>query len=213
MVDVAGTFTEVSRQRWAMLNPLLAGDSHQSGMFANVERHNGIEACRRIAEPINEDKAHVRRDLLATVTNPKGETSMDNIETAVENWNTNIRLFVAKRMNLAPRTWTSNLAPLCRYRCPCTLDLQPCTAVSFLHRGQPHVVVVVVDVVMRGGDQPHVVCCCFVLVCGFWTKFIHGALSEIYLIPKSKFKNVSFVNMFSVAAAAAVGCARDASTQ
>jgi hypothetical protein len=29
------------------------------------------------------------------VTNPKGATSMDNIETAVENWNTNIRLFVA----------------------------------------------------------------------------------------------------------------------
>ena len=62
MVDVAGTLTEVSRQRWAMLNPLLAGDSHQSGMFANVERVNGIEACRWIAEPINEDKAHVRRD-------------------------------------------------------------------------------------------------------------------------------------------------------
>ena len=99
---------------------------------------------------------------------------------------------------------------------------------SFLHRGQPHVVVV--DVVMRGGDQPHVVCCCFVLVCGsgrardpthqssiyfwgFWTKFIHGALSEIYLIPKSKFKNVGFVHIFSVAAAAAVGRARGASTR
>ena len=37
----------------------------------------------------------MRRDLLATVTNPKVATSMDNIEAAVEAWNTNIRLFVA----------------------------------------------------------------------------------------------------------------------
>ena len=72
MVAAARTLTQVSRQLWAMLNPLLASDSHQAGMFANVERHNELEAWRRIAEPINEDKAHVRRDLLATVTNPNG---------------------------------------------------------------------------------------------------------------------------------------------
>ena len=95
MVDAAGTLTEVSWQLWAMLNPLRASDSHQAGRFTNVERHNGLEAWRRIAEPINEDKAHVRRDRLATLINPKGATSMDNIEAAVEAWNTNIRLFVA----------------------------------------------------------------------------------------------------------------------
>ena len=95
MVDAAGTVTEVSRQLWAMLSPLFASDSHQAGMVANVERHNGLEAWRRIAEPINEDKAHVRRNFLATVTIPKCATSMGNIEAAVEVWNTNIRLFVA----------------------------------------------------------------------------------------------------------------------
>ena len=78
-----------------MLNPLLASDSHQAGMFANVQRHNGLEAWRRITEPINEDKQHFWQDLLSFVTNPRGATSMDNIEAAVEAWNTNIRLFVA----------------------------------------------------------------------------------------------------------------------
>ena len=43
-----------------------------SGMFAKVEKHNGLGAWRRLAAPVNEDKAHVRRDLLAFVTNPKG---------------------------------------------------------------------------------------------------------------------------------------------
>ena len=55
-----------------MLNPHLASDSHQSGMFAIVQRHNGLEAWRRIAEPINEHKAHIRRYLLLIVTNPNG---------------------------------------------------------------------------------------------------------------------------------------------
>ena len=35
---------EVSRQLWALLGPLLAGDSVQAGMFANVPRHNGLVA-------------------------------------------------------------------------------------------------------------------------------------------------------------------------
>ena len=64
-------------------------------MFANAERHNGLEVWRRLAEPINEGTAMVRRDLLASVTSPKGATSMDKVETAVEEWDTNIRLFVA----------------------------------------------------------------------------------------------------------------------
>ena len=43
----------------------------------------------------NEDKAIVRREFLVSVTNPEGATSMDKIESAVEEWDTNIRLFVA----------------------------------------------------------------------------------------------------------------------
>ena len=70
MVDAA-TLLEVSRQLWAMLNPLLSSDSEKATMFANVPRHNGIEAWRRLPEPINEDKAMVRRDLFASVTKPE----------------------------------------------------------------------------------------------------------------------------------------------
>ena len=84
MVDAAGSLGEVARQLWAMLNPLLAGDSDKATMSANVQRHNGIEAWRRLAEPINEDKAMVRRDLLAAVTNPKGASSIEKIELAIE---------------------------------------------------------------------------------------------------------------------------------
>ncbi len=95
MVDSAGNLVEVSRQFWAMLNSLLASDSHQAGMFANVQRHYASEAGGLTASPVNEEKQHVRSDLSAIVTNPKGATSMDGIAAAVQAWNTNIRLFVA----------------------------------------------------------------------------------------------------------------------
>ena len=95
MVDAAGSFTEVARQFWTMLNPLLANNGDKSGMSANVERHNGLEAWRRLAEFINEDNAPAQRDVLAAVTNPKGAASMDKIESAVEDWDTNIRLVAA----------------------------------------------------------------------------------------------------------------------
>ena len=64
-------------------------------MFANVPRHNGLEAWRRIAEPINEDKASIRKDLLPSVTNPKGASSMDGVQGALEDWDTSLRLFKA----------------------------------------------------------------------------------------------------------------------
>ena len=95
MVDAAGSLGEVTRQLWAMLSPLLAGDSDKATMFANVHRHNGIEAWRRLAEPINEDKSMLRRELLAAVTNPKGASNIEKIEHVIEEWDTNIRLFVA----------------------------------------------------------------------------------------------------------------------
>ena len=57
MIDVAGqgSLKEVARQLWAMLNPLLVNNGTVKGMFANVQRHNGLKAWRRIYEPINED--------------------------------------------------------------------------------------------------------------------------------------------------------------
>ena len=44
MVDAASSIKDVSRQLWALLNPLVAEDGHAAGMFANVPRHNGLEA-------------------------------------------------------------------------------------------------------------------------------------------------------------------------
>ena len=53
----------------------------------------GFEAFRRIAEPVNEDKALVRKDLLSSVVHPKSATSMGNLQAALEVWDTNKRLF------------------------------------------------------------------------------------------------------------------------
>ena len=52
MIDVAGqgSLKEVARQLWAMLSPLLVNNGTVTGMFANVPRHNGLEAWRRIYE-------------------------------------------------------------------------------------------------------------------------------------------------------------------
>jgi hypothetical protein len=74
---------EVSRQLWALLGPLLSGDSAQAGMFANVPRHNGLEVWRRVSEPINEDKALIHKDLFPQVTNRKGASTMDGVSGAL----------------------------------------------------------------------------------------------------------------------------------
>ena len=87
--------TEVSRQLWALLGPLVAVDPSLHSVFANVPRHNGLEAWRRIAEPINEDKILILKDLLPAVTNPRPATSLDDLSTALEAWDTNLRLFSA----------------------------------------------------------------------------------------------------------------------
>ena len=56
--------SEISRQLWAFLGPLIRQDTDVKRRFDNVARHNGFEAWRRIAEPINEDKALRRKELL-----------------------------------------------------------------------------------------------------------------------------------------------------
>ena len=60
---------------WALLGGLLKGDASAKRTFANVPRHNGFEAWRRVVEPVNEDKALIRKDLLPLVTNPKRLTT------------------------------------------------------------------------------------------------------------------------------------------
>ena len=50
-------------------------------------------AWQRIVEPVNEDKALTRKDLLPLVTNPKSASNMDDLNTALEKWETNKRLF------------------------------------------------------------------------------------------------------------------------
>ena len=92
MINDAPSLREVSRQFWALLNPLVADTKVASG-FANVDRHSGLEAWRQLAEPINEDKELVLKDLLPRVTNPKSATSIDKVEDAVRDWDTDIRLF------------------------------------------------------------------------------------------------------------------------
>ena len=56
-------YHEVSRQLWALLGPLVAGNSVVNGVFENVDRHNGLEAWRRIDEPIDEDKSLILQAL------------------------------------------------------------------------------------------------------------------------------------------------------
>ena len=42
---------------------------------------------------MNEDKALTRKDLLPLVTNPKSANNMDDLNAALETWETNKRLF------------------------------------------------------------------------------------------------------------------------
>ena len=56
MHDESLSLKEVSRQLWAMLQKLVV-DTSVASAFANVPRHNGLEAWRILANPINEDKA------------------------------------------------------------------------------------------------------------------------------------------------------------
>ena len=85
-----------------MIGVLVKGDASAKRTFANVPRHNGFEAFRRIAEPVNEDKVLVRKDLLSAVVHPKSATSMDNLQAALEVWDTNKRLFESADVLPAP---------------------------------------------------------------------------------------------------------------
>ena len=92
MLNKAPSLREVSRQLWAMLNPLVK-DTAVADVFANVPRHNGLEAWRQLSEPVIEDKELLQKDLLPAVTNPKGASNMEGVVQAVLDWDTNIRFF------------------------------------------------------------------------------------------------------------------------
>ena len=92
MVNESPSLKEVSRQMCALLRPLVA-DTSVASNFANVPRHNGLEAWRQLAEPINEDKELLQKDLLPRVTNPKAAATMDKVSDAVRDWDTDLRLF------------------------------------------------------------------------------------------------------------------------
>ena len=76
---------EVSKQLWALLAALLKEHG--------VPRHNGFRAWQAMTAPINEDKAEVRKNLLKSVTNRVGASSVEGLEKASEDWETAQRLF------------------------------------------------------------------------------------------------------------------------
>ena len=61
----------------------MKADATTKRAFANMPRHHGLEAWRRIAEPVNEDKALLRKDLLPLVTNPKAATDINDLNAAL----------------------------------------------------------------------------------------------------------------------------------
>ena len=79
MIDCA-KYEVVSRQLWALLGASV------KMTFANVPRHNGFEAWRKISEPVNEDKALARKELVTKVTNPRPAANVDDLSKALEKW-------------------------------------------------------------------------------------------------------------------------------
>ena len=73
----------------------MAGDACIRSVFATCSRLSGIEAWRRIADPINEDKIQILRDLLALLTYPRPAASLDVLAQALEVWDTILRLLQA----------------------------------------------------------------------------------------------------------------------
>ena len=84
---------EISRQLWAFLSPLVANDASKDSTFKNVALHNGLEALRQIALPINEDKIFILQELLLIVTNPRPAQDINHYDEALRNWNADLRLF------------------------------------------------------------------------------------------------------------------------
>ena len=74
MLDSPASRQEVSRKLWTLLGGLVEEQADTKHLFANVPRHSGFEAWRRIAELINDDKALVCKELLPKLPNPRHAT-------------------------------------------------------------------------------------------------------------------------------------------
>ena len=72
----------------AFFGPLVAVDSKSASIYKNVPSHTGLEALRRIAESINEDKLLILQDLLPAATNPRAAVDMAGNASALEAWET-----------------------------------------------------------------------------------------------------------------------------
>ena len=70
----------------------MAADAGKDGAFKDVTRHNGLEAWRQIALPINEDKALILQELLPAITSPKLASDITHYDEAIRDWSANLRL-------------------------------------------------------------------------------------------------------------------------
>ena len=66
----------------------------KASAYRTVERHTGLQAWRVFAEPINEDKAIMRKHLLPLVNNPIAGKALNEVEDRLRDWNTNCILIV-----------------------------------------------------------------------------------------------------------------------
>ena len=65
------------------MGPLISADSNKVSSFKNVARHNGFEAWRQIAMPINKDKILILQELLPLITNPKSASDIHHYDDAL----------------------------------------------------------------------------------------------------------------------------------
>ena len=84
---------EISRQLWALMAPLVKSDEDVKRIFKNAPLHNGLEAWRRVTEPVLEGCELTRKSLQPIVLKPKGARKLEDLATAIEVWAQNERLF------------------------------------------------------------------------------------------------------------------------
>ena len=84
---------EVSRQLWALLAALVQDHPETHLVFRNVARHHGAEAWRRITEPILQGRDLRRKHFQPRVLRPRPAQKVDDIPGALEQWESDYRLF------------------------------------------------------------------------------------------------------------------------
>ena len=90
---------DASKQLLALLAGLVQNNPEVMMVFRNVERHNGAEAWRRIAEPIIEGRDLRRKQFQPMVLRPRPATKVEDIPGALEQWESDYRLFKDSGLN------------------------------------------------------------------------------------------------------------------